>query len=489
MTATTPAPAPEAPAAHSGGDSIGAWLDRLVRITRLPAGEAREIRDELDAHLRERVRDLMLVGHDEAEAIHKAISELGDLAQLAHRYREAGKASTGRILMNIALFATVGAALGLGALAVSQPETPARDPAAANPPGIVAEQITIQPSDDGSLTYEIAPAGGGRLELVPTVTQLPLVGQLFINQAHRSDEPIGADIQDASLADVFELYASSQGLKPYIHWRILEDAIDTDEIVTGLPVAEQPLSRAVSMLNDQFGLAGDEAIDYRVDSGLLEIATRAFFDRRETELVTYDVSSLLQTDWPLETTDDSLVLIDLITQIVEPDAWPENGGTIAAAYVAGSKLFVKAPARIHERVAWLLEQLRDDGERHSLATPGRSTGSTRIRLAAEGDGVLLDLRRPDGSTQQIRAGEVSIDCTDLLAVRTSEGMSMESGHLGSTRNYTVREGDSLTRIAAEMLGDRRSIEAILELNPGLDDTRLEVGREISLPARPVEAGR
>ncbi|MFG0259359.1 MAG: permease prefix domain 1-containing protein, partial [Phycisphaerales bacterium JB041] len=159
-------------------DQIGSWLDRLVRLTRLPSAEASELREELDAHLRDRVRDLMLVGHDEPDAIHRSISELGDLAQLAQRYREASRTPRRRLFMNLAVIAVAGSALGLSTLALQsgQPESPS----AALAPGeyhLVPRAVTT-PEGTG-ISLEIVPRLAGDGEPVPVLADIPVVGRLF----------------------------------------------------------------------------------------------------------------------------------------------------------------------------------------------------------------------------------------------------------------------------------------------------------------------
>lgn len=52
----------------------------------------------------------------------------------------------------------------------------------------------------------------------------------------------------------------------------------------------------------------------------------------------------------------------------------------------------------------------------------------------------------------------------------------------SGTSYSVRSGDSLSRIAASQLGDANRYAEILALNPGLDPQRLSVGQSLRLPA-------
>ena len=43
------------------GDAIDQWLGMFTRFLRLPGEQSRAIKDELDSHMRERVRDLVSI--------------------------------------------------------------------------------------------------------------------------------------------------------------------------------------------------------------------------------------------------------------------------------------------------------------------------------------------------------------------------------------------------------------------------------------------
>src|SRR5437868_331163 len=81
-------------------DTVSAWLDVLCKLVRLPREQTESIRVELEEHLRERVRDLMVEGEPEDVATRRAIAELGDAAALADRFRRAEHTPRRRMLMN-----------------------------------------------------------------------------------------------------------------------------------------------------------------------------------------------------------------------------------------------------------------------------------------------------------------------------------------------------------------------------------------------------
>jgi len=419
-TGATVRPETTFPPTPASTDAIGAWLDRLLRLTRLPAPDAAELRDELDAHLRERVRDLMLAGNDEPDAIHKSISELGDLALLAQRYREASRTPRRRLTMNIALIAAAGAALGLSTLALrqGQPESPPAGALSIESLAPGAYRLGLVPEDvgpDGQGTYRLGLVPEGAGPLVPTLADLPIAG--FFSTSPSPSVAVGADVDAAPLSQVLSMLAESQGLKPYIHWRDLD--AEPQAGLPDLPLADQPLDRAFDMLNDALDLDGDAVLTYRTAGGLFEVASRGYFDRRERELATYEVSGLVYAEGPLQTTQESAVLVQLITEILEPEVWIQNGGEIGSISCVGGKLFVNAPPRVHERLAWLLTQLQDE-QAHS-ADDARSVTSYALSHTAADEilPILDDAVRALGGQAQLNARSNS-----LLVIGTDEAQAI-----------------------------------------------------------------
>ncbi len=365
-TDTAPRAAP--PAAPRTSDAIDAWLDRLVRLVRFRPRQAREMREELDGHLRDRVRDLMLAGHDEPEAVHRAIAELGDLALLARRYREAQSPRIRRLAMHTAFIALAGAGLALGTFNLSHQPEPHPEESAR----IMLERLMLKPYVDetrGTISFKAEfDTEGGYVPLGIDAT-FRLAPEPDDNSAR-----VAADTPDLTLADFLTLLASESGARLYVYWADVAQALlSPDSEVPPLPLEGQSIARALTMANDILGRTGQDRIDFRIDNGLMEFARGEFFDRRERRLATYDVAAILNAGDPLETSAESETLINLITTIAEPDAWQQNGGDLASIYAAGRKLFVNAPPRVHERVAWVLEELRSQDRRIGKAiAPGTS---------------------------------------------------------------------------------------------------------------------
>ena len=82
------------------------------------------------------VRDQMLAGVSECDAVRTAVAELGDAAALARRFREAGKTPLRRTAMNLAVLGVAGAAMVTSLVAVgggTRPATCRRSPSTSSP--------------------------------------------------------------------------------------------------------------------------------------------------------------------------------------------------------------------------------------------------------------------------------------------------------------------------------------------------------------------
>lgn len=128
--------------AKFGRDAASAWLDRVTAMLRVPASERDAIRAELNEHLRERIRDLMLAGASEHAATSQAISELGDAASLARRYQEAIEPSSRRSLMHVGLATAATAALVFSGAALVQNGGPSNPTPATAPVAVAAPTLT-----------------------------------------------------------------------------------------------------------------------------------------------------------------------------------------------------------------------------------------------------------------------------------------------------------------------------------------------------------
>lgn len=134
--------------AKLGRDAASAWLDRVTAMLRVPASEREAIRAELNEHLRERIRDLMLAGASEQAATSQAISELGDAASLARRYQEAIEPSSRRSLMHVGIATAATAALVVSGAALFQSGSTPTPPPANSGNALAASAPAISPRED-----------------------------------------------------------------------------------------------------------------------------------------------------------------------------------------------------------------------------------------------------------------------------------------------------------------------------------------------------
>jgi hypothetical protein len=294
-------------AAGPGDDAVAAWLRVLEPLLKLPEPERRAIVDELENHLRERVRDQMLAGATESDAVRAAVAELGDAAALARRFREAGRTPLRRLAMNLAVLGVAGAAMVTSIVAVS-------GGGATRAPGVAVYQGQSQ-----------APGATPKQPVLKDV-----------------------EITNIALERALQTIAEMSGLKLIVRWeRLQNEQIEREHPVTVI-AHEADLDRVFQMLNEE---VGNTPVDYRVAGKVLEVAPRSFFDHRDTELVSFDVSEIVAGGVKPDE------LVGAISQMVEQEHWVENGGSTGSMTVVGNRLFVKAPPRMWKKAGWMLDQL------------------------------------------------------------------------------------------------------------------------------------
>lgn len=390
-------------------DSITAWLDVLVKLLRLPGPERAGVREELDTHLRERVRDLMVTGLSEVEASERAIAELGDMAGLAQRFNRAARPVARRRLMNLGMLAAVGVGLIGGAVAFTGPRE---------------DRIAVAVFEP-EVTKEAAQAAAGRFT-VP---------------------------QGATWAQFFEAAGKGAGLPVMVNWgqlsTIADGQLDANQRATvtgdGLTLPE-----AMAMANEGLESA-DDGIDYRVHDGRLEFSSAAHFDKRETVLATYDLAGIIEARLTDPDPSARHVVTEqvgndvarLLMTLVYPEQWQDNGGDRAKLAVFGPKLFITAPKRFHPKVRWVLGELPTTAE---VQEPARAP---RTRAATERDLKALHL--------QVRIHELQVQIMDLDAKRIESGRQARD-----QRRFTpeiLKEQDALGAQRAQLAAELDQLES------------------------------
>jgi hypothetical protein len=301
-------------------DPVGSWLDVLMGLIRLPQAERRSIRDELDSHLRDRVRDIMLTGLDEVSATREAIAELGDAAELATRFGRASRApARRRLAMNIGMLGVACTALVTSVVALNGGSQPA---GVSVYPGVSSAQ----------------PAQGAEVS----------IGAL--------------DAQSMPLEDVMQFIAASAGMRLVVDWGSLSGA--------GLePVSEVTLNLKDANLDAAFDaireatrdfvpmqLPADARLDYRISGKELRVASAHAFDMADRVIATIDISSVLERG-----VEENQVT-ELVMNFIEPDQWVESGGDVSTMSIVGGKMFIKAPPRVIEGTRWIVGQLEEPAQ-------------------------------------------------------------------------------------------------------------------------------
>lgn len=349
--------------------SIASWLHAMSRRMNVPAAERMAVCDELDAHLRQRVQELMLCGVTEASATLEAIEELGDAAQLADRYTKAYTHPRRRRVMQIGTMSIAGAAV-LAAVVV------------VNGPGNVIPSSAYQP---------------------PQGEQTASLRDIKVTVDHST-----------RWGDVLTFLGKAANMPVFVHWPQLralggdKSMIDSDAEI-GVDVEAFSLDSTISMLNDHYNLSNDDGVAYRVQEGRLIFATESFFDKQDTVLITYDLSAAIkarQEDLNNGRATAEIVteIQQLVTSLVHPNLWESNGGDRARMQTYGSKLFVSAPKRLQPEVQWVLAEMASAGRKNAEnpganAGPAAGAGDVQVRAfplqhmdASETLAVMRDLR-------------------------------------------------------------------------------------------------
>lgn len=337
------APASDAGSARTVEGRLEQWLTLVASLLPEP-WRGSELREEIETHLRERVRDLLLAGSSEEHAIQQAVGEFGDAATFARRYIDLNRSHRRRLFMQtmctgIGVLAVAGATwLAAGAM---NPATP--------PPSVFRSAA--------------APAAPADFEWSPvTADQVPL-------------------------ASVFEALGKGANGRMVIRWGALEAGGLERDLAIDAAITGGTLDAALRELRTVLESFSDELLDWRFTDDRVVIATRCWFDERERELVRYDIGLLVH-----EALVGEEELRELLSSFASPDDWEDNGGTLARMRIVSNHLFVEAPPRIHERVQWLLDELRGG---HPLSE------NTRQVLPSAGEALSMTLKPGDALSIEI----------------------------------------------------------------------------------------
>lgn len=329
----------------SSRDPIAEWLDVFTSLLALPPADRGRIRDELEDHLRMRVDDLLIVGMSEPEAVRKAVSELGETAELADRFKAARTSTRRRRIMQTALIGTASLATIFGAM-------------------------TLWSSPNGSTGQ--APAG--QLDAAAEIEAVFVQPELD----HTMDESLGAGTLGEALAAI----GDNLGVSTYVHRSAFAPwGIDSETQISPLPTKGLPVSKVLELLTSELAFEGSDRVAGKLESGLLEFATQRYFDEQSIVTRHYDVSDLVPAQHPLSHTTEFALLRDGIRSVVEPSIWQSQRGgeSLGAIASSGPQISVRAPERVQPMVEAYIERLRDI-HRQSMEKQEREAAELREQM-------------------------------------------------------------------------------------------------------------
>lgn len=349
------------------GDTMSSWLAGFERMLPGTAREKRETRAELESHLRDRSRDLMLAGLDADEAARRAIGELGEATEIAASYRATRVETQRRQAMQVA---GIGLAAGAVVVSVAALFQGASARQTAQPEMLRLVTPTVVVGEGG-----VAPASGEKAVATRTGQTLRVVEvagvedpvkakPVELEQYHEPvpDSEAFAKARVTAKLHQVELGTALQAIAEMSKGKIVAqlDALEAGDATVTAEWDGVPLIEVLKQVN--VGLAEANRIGVRERDGVLVIAPERVFDAAETSLVAYRVSGVLQKAYGCVSDDGKRaeLLEQTLAGMVYRDDWVDHGGTAAEMHYAGGILFVKAPERHHHMVAWILKKLETE---------------------------------------------------------------------------------------------------------------------------------
>ena len=313
-------------------DPIERWLNVFVRLLRVPRADAQRIRDELEDHLRARVDDLMVTGHDEPEAVRIAVAELGETAQLARDFAAAHTSPRRRLLMQTTVLAAAGIAIVTGSTALlsvsSIPST--------------SQQAIAQ-------TDAEPPAGAmavGVAEAEPLTFKRGLVA---------------TDGEVAVFADLVELLEETTGQRVIVPFAGISETIgriDVHSAIRPVDLTGLTVEQGLEFIGIDLGTRPSDPFVLNKTDTALELAPQSYFDRRDAVLIEYDISDLLYP--PAGQFIEPTHFADTVVSLVEPGVWmgnPQTDGPRARMGVLSTTMIVHAHPRIHTQIMDLFARI------------------------------------------------------------------------------------------------------------------------------------
>ncbi|MEK6700868.1 MAG: secretin N-terminal domain-containing protein [Planctomycetota bacterium] len=217
---------------------------------------------------------------------------------------------------------------------------------------------------------------------------------------------------EVSWVDFMQNVGKAAKMPVTVHWSQLkkldqqEKGELNEDTRLGVTFQNVKLSSALLLLNDTQRLPQASGVDYRVIDGSLVFSSAAFFDKTELTVVTYDLSEMPNIEVGGEAGTQEQIK-SAIQSLVEPDHWNANGGDRATLTEVGSKLFIKAPKRMHAQVEWILGEIKNTGKAGKAGAAGGAKATDdwrRVRPGLPRAGVAFGSdHKPAEQTFELRS--------------------------------------------------------------------------------------
>ena len=220
--------------------------------------------------------------------------------------------------------------------AAGQPAPMSPAPRASAPVAARSGTTATQPAEEASVSATAASAG------------LRTQGLAEQKILHALDDKTECDFTETPLADVIGYFKDHHHIEIQVDTKALQDeAVDSSVPVTR-SLKDVKFKSALRLILDSVNLA------YVIRNEVLLITSKTEADAL-TETRTYPVQELL-AHWPAGRLRGEN-LVEMVTAVVQPTTWDENGGLGAIQLLPGTLVVAQTQA-VHEDVAELLALLR-----------------------------------------------------------------------------------------------------------------------------------
>ncbi|HEV7280010.1 MAG TPA: hypothetical protein VGN57_07330 [Pirellulaceae bacterium] len=246
-------------------------------------------------------------------------------------------------------------------------------------------------------------------------------------------QPATVVFEEASLREVID-WLNAQGIVTLADAQGLTEASITLDAAVDDRLVDDP----VYFLLDRLGTLD---LDWYVEDDILHITSRERAEERTTTR-SHNVGDLYDAGY------DGDTLMDLISSTIDPESWPEFGGTGSASLRGlGDVLFVSQNERNHRQILGLLAALRNHGRMTYIAEPPQHerlrTVLNEKLVTSDFRGARLEQAIRDLSAQAgvtIRLDEAGLE-EAAVSERTPVTLSLQETKLSTTLGALLSQLD------------------------------------------------